>query len=138
MKHLFIIISISIGAIVSLHSCSDYLDSDYLFQDRLSVEDVFKSKDYSREWLANAYYYLGHGYLSDVASKDWIPFNVADDIYFGDRTDAYKIGKNGEYSEAGTLGTSTNSDNNISSITTNVWSDAYKGIRQPSIYIQNI
>lgn len=138
MKHLFIIISISIGAIVSLHSCSDYLDSDYLFQDRLSVEDVFKSKDYSREWLANAYYYLGRGYLSDVASKEWVPFNFADDIYFGDRTDAYKMWKNGEYSEAGTLGTSTNSNNNISSITTNVWSDAYKGIRQASIYIQNI
>ena len=138
MKNLFIIISITIGAIISLDSCSDYLDSDYLFQDRLSIEDVFKSKDYSREWLSNTYYYLGHGYLSDVASKEWIPFNFADDMYFGDRTDAYKMWKNGEYSEVGTLGTSSSNTSNISNITTNVWSDAYKGIRQASIYIQNI
>lgn len=138
MRKNFIIISILMGSVISLLSCSDYLDSDYLFQDRLSTEDVFKSKDYSREWLANAYYYLGHGYLSDVASKEWVPFNFADDMYFGDRTDAYKMWKNGEYSEIGTLGTSSSSSSNISNVTTNVWSDAYKGIRQASIYIQNI
>lgn len=138
MKCKYIIISIAIGTMLIFNSCSDYLDSDYLFQDRISIEDVFKSEDYSREWLANTYYYLGHGYLSDVASKEWIPFNFADDMYFGDRTDAYKMWKNGEYSEQGTLGTSTSSSDNISNITTNVWTDAYKGIRQASIYLQNI
>ncbi|MDL2322678.1 RagB/SusD family nutrient uptake outer membrane protein [Bacteroidales bacterium OttesenSCG-928-A17] len=138
MKKIYYIISVAMGAMISLGSCSDYLDSDYLFQDRLSIEDVFKSEDYSKEWLANAYYYLGHGYLSDVASKEWIPFNFADDMYFGDRTDAYKMWKNGEYSEVGTLGTSANSGSNISNVTSNVWNDAYKGIRQASIYIQNI
>jgi len=138
MKCKYIIISIVFGTMLLFNYCSDYLDSDYLFQDRISIEDVFKSEDYSREWLANTYYYLGHGYLSDVASKEWIPFNFADDMYFGDRTDAYKMWKNGEYSENGTLGTSPSSGSNISNITSNVWTDAYKGIRQASIYLQNI
>ncbi|MBB4035490.1 hypothetical protein GGR21_001383 [Dysgonomonas hofstadii] len=138
MKKIYYIISMAIGTVISFGSCSDYLDSDYLFQDRLTVEDVFKNEDYSREWLANTYYYLGHGYLSDVCSKEWIPFNFADDMYFGDRTDAYKMWKNGEYSEEGTLGTSSDSGSNISNVTSNVWTDAYKGIRQASIFIQNI
>ena len=35
--------------------CTDYLDSDYLFEERVNIENVFQSKDYTNEWLAKGY-----------------------------------------------------------------------------------
>lgn len=134
MKKIYIILSIAIGSLVG-GGCTNQLDSDYLFKDRMSTEDVFRSKDYSDQWLAHAYSFLGDGYLADVSSKGYTPFCFADDMYFGDRYDAYKSWKNGEYSENGTLGTGSH---RIENITDNVWSKCYKGIRQTSIFLNNI
>ena len=127
MKKIYIILSFIIGIGFTLSSCSDYLDSDYLFDERMSIEDVFTSRAYSDKWLARAYFFLGDNHLLDVASKGYVPFCFADDMYFGDRDDRYKAWKNGEYNEGGLAGESAE-----------IWNKCYKGIRQASIYLNNI
>lgn len=57
----------------------------------------------------------------DVGIKDNILWCFADDIYFGDR-DIYNTFKTGTYSEGDRQS----------------WGASYKGIRQASIFIQNI
>lgn len=127
MKKIILILSFVAGMGVSLVGCSDYLDSDYLFDERMSIEDVFSNKDYTNRWLARGYAYLGNGYLQDVSSKVYIPFNFADDMYFGDRSDGYKQWKSGQYNENGVNGESQA-----------IWENAYKGIRQVSVFLNNI
>lgn len=122
MKKKSIFLSAAFVLGIGLSSCSDYLNTDKYFKDRMSLEDVFKSEDYSEEWLANAYSYLV-GSNADVSSKGHTPFCFADDMYFGDRDDFYKRLKNGEYGEGDQQGP---------------WGACYKGIRQASIFIQNI
>ena len=130
MKKVIIILSFVAGLSVFMTGCSDYLDSDYLFEERMSIEDVFSNKDYTNRWLAEGYAYLGNNYMQDVCSKKILPFNFADDMYFGDEGDGYKAWKSGQYSEKGVLG------NNNQSL--GVWETAYKGIRQVSIFLNNI
>lgn len=102
-------------------SCADKLDSDRYFKDRLTLEDVFTDETRTERWLANCFTFLG-GENMDVASKDVNLFNFADDIYFGDRASAYNQFKNGTYDESFRQS----------------WDISYKGIRQASIFIQNI
>lgn len=78
MKKIITILSFAVG-LTSLVGCSDYLDSDYLFDERMSIEDVFSNRDYTNRWLARGYSYLSNGYLQDVCSKRDYPFNFADD-----------------------------------------------------------
>lgn len=105
-----------------LVSCADTLDADHYFKDRMTIEEVFTDRDYSEQWLANAYYYLTIN-NTDVSSKKYNPFCFADDMYYGDTDDRYKRLKNGDYDENFLQGS---------------WIDAYKGIRQASIFILNI
>lgn len=115
---LFIGIMLSAVAV----ACSDKLDSDKYFKDRRSLEDVFTDKESTEEWLANAYSYLG-GYNLEVSNMLNTITNFADDIYFGGNSlDAYKTFKTGTYDES----------------YRHSWGDSYKGIRQASIFIQNI
>ena len=51
MKKLIVILSFTVG-LISLAGCSDYLDSDYIFDERMSIDDVFHNKDYTNNWLA--------------------------------------------------------------------------------------
>ena len=111
--------------LTSLVGCSDYLDSDYLFDERMTIEDVFSNRDYTNRWLARGYAYLSNGYLQDVCSKRDYPFNFADDMYYGDG--GYDKWKSGHYSESGV--------NNSSS---GIWKNAYLGIRQVAIFLNNI
>jgi hypothetical protein len=124
MKKIYIILTF--GFILISGGCKDYLDSDFLFDERLTTEDAFTNPDYANRWLARAYTFLGSNYLQDVSSKKSIPFNFADDMYYGDENDEYKRWKNGEYDESG-LGASSA-----------IWGNAYKGIRQASIFLNNI
>lgn len=118
-----IFISTIIGLVISLASCSDYLDMEHFFEDQLDVEDVFSSRDYSEQWLANVYRHL-EGANADVASKGFTPFNlISDDMFFGDRDDRYRKYKNGEYDEGWDQGT---------------WGSCYEGIRDASTLIHNI
>lgn len=122
MKKKYILLSAILGLGLGLSSCTDYLNVDKFFKDRMSLEDVFKSEDYSEEWLATAYSFLT-GSNADVSSKGHTPFCFADDMYFGDRDNFYKRLKNGEYGEGDQQGP---------------WGACYSGIRQASIFIQNI
>lgn len=118
---LFIIVCVSL--VLMITSCADKLDSDKYFKDRMSLEDVFTDETRTERWLANCYSYL-LGENMDVTSKDGNLFNFADDIYFGDRKEEnwyYKF-KNGTYDESFRQS----------------WDQSYKGIRQATIFIQNI
>lgn len=122
MNKKYIMLSAALGVGLFFSSCSDYLNNDKKFKDRMTIEKVFTSRDYSEQWLANAYHYL-MDFNADVASKELTPFCFSDDMYFGDRGDRYRLWKNVEFDEG---------------FYQNSWDEAYKGIRQSSIFIENI
>lgn len=125
--YLFVCTVLLVG---STYSCSDYLDSDYLFKERLSEEDVFTKKDYTYQFLAEAYQYLGDSFVQDISSKNYNPFNFADDMAYSDRTgetNDYGQWRNGIYSEYGCKGN-----------TEGTWRACYRGIRQASIFLQHV
>ena len=134
MKKRNILLSLITGLALTLGGCTDYLDSDYLFDERMSIEDVFSNRDYTNKWLAHAYQFIGGDYLQDICSKKKNPFNFSDDMYYGDEGDGYMKWKSGQYTEAGII----NSVNSGLSETKAIWSEAYKGIRQTSIFLNNI
>lgn len=122
MKTKYIILSAILIALLGLSSCADQLDADRYFKDRMRLEDVFSSRDYTEQWLANTYDHLTAS-NADVSSKGHTMYCFADDMYFGDRDDKYKKWKNGEYDENWEQGP---------------WGSCYEGIRKASIFIQNI
>ncbi len=103
-------------------SCSDYLETEKYFKDRMSIEKTFEQRNYAENWLAHAFSFLQNE-NADVCNKDFSWHNFADDIYTGDWGELYKKFKNGEYNE----------DDLQAS-----WSSCYKGIRQASEFIKNI
>lgn len=117
------------GAVLT--GCTDYLDTDYLFKERLTMEDVFSNRDYTNEWLAGAYSFYGSKYLQEVCSKEGgSPFNFSDDMTYNAGAygnDRYGNWRNGLYGESGVQG---NSDG--------VWQACYKGINQAEIFLQYI
>lgn len=127
MKKIIIILSLITGIIFVPGGCTDYLDSDYIFEERMTIEDVFANQEYTHRWLARAYSFLGNGYLQDVASKKDVPFNFADDMYFDGEGNRYANWKAGRYNESGLNGESQG-----------IWQNAYAGIRQASIFLENI
>lgn len=126
MKKLFIILS-AIGLMSILGGCAKYLDSDYLFDERMTIENVFTNRDHTERWLARAYYFLGTNAMQDVTSKKSVPFNFADDMYYGDENNEYARWKKGEYTENGLGGENQG-----------VWNTAYQGVRQATIFLNNI
>lgn len=127
MKKISIILSFIAGLILIPGGCSDYLDSDYIFEERMTIEDVFANQEYTQRWLARCYHFLGTDRLQDVASKKSVPFNFADDMYFDGEGNRYANWKAGRYGEGGLNGESQG-----------IWENAYKGIRQTSIFLSNI
>lgn len=125
MKKIIIIICFVLGIGPLLVGCSDYLDSDYIFDERTSIEDVFSNKDYTNRWLAQGYIYLAHQHLQEICSKKNVSFNFADDMYYGDF--GYAAWKSGSYTESGLHNNSLY-----------IWQAAYRGIRQMSIFLNNI
>ena len=115
-----------------LSSCSDYLESDQYFKDRMTEEKVFESKEYSEEWLAHTYSFLTNE-CADVASKGYTPHCFADDMYYGDRDGDYdsKDISNLSYNEFH-MGEYTENDKQ------DTWVNCYKGIRDATTFIQNI
>lgn len=115
-------------------ACSDYLDSEKYFKDRLTLESVFQSKTHAQEWLAYAYTFLNNENC-EVTTKEtfYNPFCFADDMYYGDRDKSidatknelsYNMFKLGEYDE--------------NTYNTGAWGQCYKGIYQASVFIHNI
>ena len=41
-----------------ISSCSDYMNSEKYFKDRLTLEKTFESKDHVEEWLAYAFPFI--------------------------------------------------------------------------------
>lgn len=117
------------GAVLT--GCTDYLDTDYLFKERLTMEDVFSNRDYTNEWLAGAYSFYGDKYLQEICSKEGgSPFNFSDDMTYNAGAwgnDRYGNWRNGLYSEGGVQGN-----------TDGVWKACYKGINQAEIFLQYI
>ena len=56
-RKIYSIALIASGILVNT-SCSDYLNSDRYFKDRITIESVFENKTRSEEWLAYAYSFL--------------------------------------------------------------------------------
>ncbi|RKD91346.1 RagB/SusD family nutrient uptake outer membrane protein [Mangrovibacterium diazotrophicum] len=115
-----------------LSSCSDYLESDQYFKDRMNIEKAFSSKQYSEEWLAHTFSDLENE-CADVASKGYTPHCFADDMYYGDRDGDYdtKDIASLSYNE---FHTGLYSENDKQ----DTWTQCYRGIRNATTFIQNI
>lgn len=122
MKIKDILLSIALGLGLGLTSCTDALESEKYFKDRMSLDDVFKKRVYSEEWLANTYSHLNNRNV-DVGNKGAKPFCFADDMYYGDQDDQYKKWKNAEYDEGWW---------------NEAWVECYRGIRKASTLLQKI
>ena len=117
---------------IGMQSCSDYLDSDYIFEDRETIEKVFNDRDKTDQWLSTAYSYLKDD-CAEVCSKGYVPFCYADDMYYGDRDATYDI------SNANALSYNKFKEGNYDENTKQgLWTSCYRGIRQASIFIQNV
>lgn len=124
MKKIYTILGISIGILMG--SCSDYLNVEKYFKDRMTEEKLFESKDYSEQWLANVYSHLAKYGCLDVCSKEAGVHNFSDDMYYDDAWDGmleFSHYRNGMYNE-GTM--------------QNTWTECYIGIRDASTFIHNI
>lgn len=53
-KHTLLSILICLGTLFT--ACSDYLNVERYFNDRQDLDRIFNSRDYTEEWLANAYH----------------------------------------------------------------------------------
>ncbi len=106
-------------------SCSDYLSVDHFFNDQQSEERIFKSRDYTEQWLANCYNQL-LDYNLEVGHRDYTLSNYSDDMFFneGGNGATYRQFKSGEYESFSKYNAS--------------WSQSYKGIRQASIMINSM
>jgi putative outer membrane protein, probably involved in nutrient binding len=137
MKKYILIATLALSAGVSalLTSCEDTLDADKYFDDRRTIESVFTDINQTNGWLAESFKYLS-GICADVTTKDGNSagyHNFADDMFWGDRDNFYDSGysvqvgynafKQADYSE--TYGQ-------------DFWTNCYNGIRQASIFIQNV
>lgn len=112
MKKNIILFSALMGIIGT--SCVDYLDAEKDLKDRMTIEEVFSKYEYADAWLANAYYAL-----TNIPDQGKAPYTYADDLYNSDTKSIKEVTYNEESWQ----------DN---------WRDAYQGIRQASIYIENI
>lgn len=123
-KHILLAIAFSIGLGVSLSSCSDYLSVERFFNDRQSEEKIFKSKQFTEEWLAKCYGLLNGSNIEYGLIKFTLS-NYSDDIIFNESDGAvnYNALKFGQYDNGWV------NDSYIR---------CYEGVRQASIMINNV
>lgn len=133
-KKNIILISVFLGSGILLSSCSDYLDSDKYFEDRITINKVFTSKQRSQQWLAYAFSFLKNENADVVGKeKDTNSFTFADDMYYGDRDVNYDSKEWNELSYNTFMQGQYNEDN-----FNQAWTMCYKGIYQASVFINNI
>ena len=129
-KGIYILLIACLG--FSIFSCSDYLDSDYIFKNRKTIEKVFTNRDSTEAFLANAFSYLGDD-CADVCNKRITPHCFADDMYYGDDDGDIQESKEGQLSynefKEGRYDENTKQG---------VWQRCYQGIRQASLFLQYI
>ncbi|MDR1743761.1 MAG: RagB/SusD family nutrient uptake outer membrane protein [Dysgonamonadaceae bacterium] len=131
MKKKHILLSIITCFIFGLQSCTDYLNVDRYFSDRQDLERIFNSRDYTEQWLANAYYQL----LSFNLEIGHVRFNLtnySDDMIFTESGAGilYSAFKFGEYGPQFT--------GNAGDLISRPWDQSYEGIRQASIFLANV
>ena len=113
-------------ALLSVFSC-DYVEVDHYFQDMLTEDMVFESKQYTEEWLWNTYSWLKDSGF-EIATRGNTAFSFAsDEAVFSDWGGGLEIQRyqNGEFSPA----TQLHEDR---------WGDLYRGIRKASTFIYNV
>jgi hypothetical protein len=116
-------------------ACSDYLNVEPLLEDRMDLQDVFESQDYSRNWLAGVYSHLRNdNYDVTIKEQNRNQFNfISDDMYYTDRGKVedmvfdlpanYPVYRGAKYDER---------------FLQESWRECFIGIRDASIYIHNI
>lgn len=107
-----------IAVFTGLTSCSNFLDVDKDLKDRLTIEEIFLKEDYVEDWLANAYSHLKND-NADIGINGGWPFSFCDDMYHP----IYKGVREVTYNEESWQ---------------NSWVRSYRGIRQASIFIENV
>lgn len=117
-----------------LSSCSDNpLDADKYLEDRRTIETIFTDINQTHGWLAQAFSFL-KGDLADCRTKGGAYFHCfADDMYYGDRDS--NLGSDFPYMESYNAIKQGDYDENFGE---GAWLNAYKGIFQASVFIQNI
>lgn len=131
MKKKSIILSIIVCLGTCFQSCSDYLSVERYFNDRQNLERIFNSRDYTEQWLANAYYQL-LSFNLEIGHVRFTLSNYSDDMIFteggaGISFSDYKFGKYGpQYG------------GNPGDLIYRPWDQSYEGIRQASIFIQHV
>lgn len=130
MKRIYNILLVIV--VLVMVSCTDYLRSDHYFKDRMTIDKVFTHEVYTEEWLAHAFSFLSE-YNTEVTSKHYSPHCFADDMYYGDRDDQLDIKERGQLSYSRfKLGNYTENEKQAS------WASCYTGIRNATVFIQNI
>lgn len=129
IKHIFLTTIAVIG--MSLQSCSDHLDVSRYFNDRQELDRIFNSRDYTEQWLANAYYQL-LSFNLEIGHVRFTLTNYSDDMIFteggaGISFSNYKFGQYGpQYG------------GNAGDLISRPWRQSYEGIRQASIFLENV
>lgn len=124
MKYKYYLSVIIIVSAILTQSCSDFLSVDKYFNDRQNLDKIFKSRDYTEQWLAEAYHQLLTHNL-EIGHVRYNASNFADDATFNESLEygSYAMLKSGSYTPDHYSG---------------AWSQSYKGIRQASILIENV
>lgn len=132
-KYLAYTLFAALGGMSLLTSCEDTLDADKYLDDRRTIESVFTDINQTNGWLAQAFSFL-RGELADCHTKNGAFFHCfADDMYYGDRDS--RLGDGFPYMESYNAIKQGDYDENFGS---GAWLNAYKGIYQASVFIQNI
>ncbi|MDO5570763.1 MAG: RagB/SusD family nutrient uptake outer membrane protein [Bacteroidales bacterium] len=128
-KNIILILSLCLG--IFSQSCSDYLDVDRYLTDRQSLERIFDSRDYTEQWLANAYYQL-LSFNLEIGHTRFTLSNYSDDMIYteGGSGITYSNFKFGKYGPQYT--------GNAGDLISKPWAQSYQGIRQASIFIENV
>jgi hypothetical protein len=131
MKKKYIIFSLLTCLMGGFQSCSDYLNVDRYFNDRQDLERIFNSRDYTEQWLANAYYQLLN-YNFEIGHVQFALTNFSDDMIYteGGAGISYSGFRFGEYGPQYT--------GNAGNLISRPWIQSYEGIRQASIFIANV
>lgn len=119
MKKIYLLIVIISG--ISFSSCSDYLNVDKYFADRMNEQKLFENKDYTNRWLAGVYSHLV--VCQDVGSKRSVLTNFSDDMYYTDDYAgcSYRTFKYGMYNEG---------------FNQQHWQECYVGIRDATTFLR--
>lgn len=123
MKKVFLIIAAALA--VGASSCKKYLDQ--VPDDVLTIEDIFKSKRNTDNFLANVYWSLPNEFRQRfTGNQNSGPWTGA--------SDESKYTWSFNYTNNMTMGAWSSTDDNIR----DYWGNYYKAIRNASYFIQNI